>query len=63
MKGPLMHMSLAFPWDTTLGHLRGIVKLGGAQLAILSKGEGNWTRQNSLVKGFLMKKTPDIELL
>lgn len=41
MKGPLMHMSLAFPWDTTLGHLRGIVKLGGAQLTILNKGEGN----------------------
>lgn len=37
MKGPLMHMSLAFPWDTTLGHL----KLGGAQLTILNKGEGN----------------------
>ena len=41
MKGPLMHMSSAFPGDTTLGHLRGIVKLGGAQLTILSKGEGN----------------------
>ena len=36
-----MHMSLAFPCNTTLGHLRGIVKLGGVQLTILNKGEGN----------------------
>ena len=36
-----MHMSSAFPRDATLGHLRGIVKLGGAQLTILNKGEGN----------------------
>ena len=41
MKGPLVHTSLAFPWDTTLGHLRGMVKLGSAQLTILNKGEGN----------------------
>ena len=41
MKSPLMHVSSAFPWDATLGHLRGIVKLGGAQLTILNKGEGN----------------------
>ena len=38
MKGPLTHMSLAFPWDTTLGHLRGIVKLGGAQLYNFKQG-------------------------
>ena len=38
-----MHMSLAFPWDRTLGQQGGIRRRGDAKVTILSKAEGNLT--------------------